>query len=180
MTANYAPYSVPGRVDPVLLADRTLKILLRDEEYYVTNGIYRPIELTAHMWTTVTEWMMEVCEVENRHAAVCALAINCFNRFITQRYIKKDRLQLLAIACLLVASKFRETTPLMAEDLIYYTNNAYTKTQLLDMEVCLLRKLQWMLCAVLQHEFIPHLLHHIDPSYQCHCTNRKWSCIIQI
>lgn len=58
---------------------------------------------------------------------VFLLSMNYLYRFLKTTEIKKNQLQLLGAACMLLASKLRESRPLSADTLVFYTDHSITK-----------------------------------------------------
>ncbi|KAH0558289.1 hypothetical protein KQX54_015485 [Cotesia glomerata] len=116
--------------DPALLGDdRVLQNLLKTEERYAPSSSYFECvqkDITPLMRKIVAEWMLEVCEERKCQEEVFPLSMNYLDRFLSICPIRKTQLQLLGTACLLLASKLRETRPLTAELLVYYTDNSIT------------------------------------------------------
>lgn len=71
-----------------------------------------------------------MCEEQECSDPVYSLAMICMDRVLGCCFIKKNQLQLLGTACMLIASKLRESRPLSAETLVFYTDNSVTKQQL--------------------------------------------------
>lgn len=61
------------------------------------------------------------------------MALDYLDRFLSIKSVHKTRLQILAAACLLLASKLREpcSRALTAELLVYYTDNSTNKNDLI-------------------------------------------------
>lgn len=57
--------------------------------------------------------------------------MNILDRFLTVVRIHKSQLQLLGSACLFLASKLRQTKPLLAEKLIVYTDYSINLDELM-------------------------------------------------
>lgn len=62
---------------------------------------------------------------------VFPLSVNYLDRFLCVRDIKKTRLQLLGAACMFLASKLKESTPISGEQLVTYTDNYITLNELM-------------------------------------------------
>ena len=59
------------------------------------------------------------------------LAVNFMDRFLAvMPRQQKNRLQLIGTVCLLISSKFKETSPLPGERLIHYTDNSITPDEI--------------------------------------------------
>ncbi|XP_078387832.1 G1/S-specific cyclin-D3-like [Cetorhinus maximus] len=110
--------------DPCLLQERVLAKLLETEERYLPNrGTFPSIqpEIQPQMRSLLAGWMLEVCEEERCEKEVFPLAMNYLDRFLSAVPLGKSRLQLLGSACLFLASKLRETSPLSVETVCAYT-----------------------------------------------------------
>lgn len=57
--------------------------------------------------------------------------MNYLDRFLSVRNISRTSLQLLGAACMLIASKLKETIPISAEKLVTYTDHSITFTLLM-------------------------------------------------
>ncbi|XP_018569603.1 G1/S-specific cyclin-D3-like [Anoplophora glabripennis] len=150
--------------DPTLLQDRVLKNLLKTEDRYVLPypaSFVVQKEVTTEMRKIVAEWMMEVCEEQKCQEEVFSLAMNYMDRFLMCCSIKKNQLQLLGTACMLLASKLRESRPLAGETLVYYTDHSVSKQQLWKWELLVLSKLKWDVAAVTPQDFLKHLLNRL-------------------
>ncbi|CAL8358976.1 unnamed protein product [Lota lota] len=144
-------------LDSNLLNDRVLHALLRAEDYYLPATNYFKCvqkEIAPYMRRIVSTWMLEVCEEQKCEEDVFPLAMNYLDRFLSVELTKKGHLQLLAAACMFLASKMRETIPLTAEKLCIYTDNSISPGQLRQMELLVLTKLKWDLASVTPLDFL--------------------------
>nr|ATL75340.1 cyclin D-like protein [Diachasma muliebre] len=148
--------------DPALLGDeRVLQNLLKTEERYAPSSSYFECvqrDISPLMRKIVAEWMLEVCEEQKCQAEVFPLSMNYLDRFLSICPIRKSQLQLLGTACLLLASKLRETRPVTAEILVFYTDNSITLDDLWRWEQLVVSKLKWELSAVTPGDFLLHIL----------------------
>ena len=55
------------------------------------------------------------------------LCIACIVSVCCTSDLKRDKLQLVGIVCLLIASKYEEIYPPSVKELVYITDNAYSK-----------------------------------------------------
>merc|ERR1712166_1725603 len=77
----------------------------------------------------------------------------------------KQRVQLMALTCTLIAAKFSETKMPSLDDLCEVTHGLFTKAQLKETELETLRVLQWELHAVTPHAALEQLaviMNHTD------------------
>ncbi|XP_078394124.1 G1/S-specific cyclin-D1-like [Cetorhinus maximus] len=147
--------------DPCLLQERVLAKLLETEERYLPNrGTFPSIqpEIQPQMRSLLAGWMLEVCEEERCEKEVFPLAMNYLDRFLSAVPLGKSRLQLLGSACLFLASKLRETSPLSVETVCAYTAHSSRPEELRVMELLLLNKLQWDIAAPTALEFVERLI----------------------
>lgn len=84
--------------------------------------------------------LLQLCEGRACQEEVCLLALNYMDRYLIVCEVKKNHLQLLAAACLLLASKLREPscTSLTADILVYFTDNSITKIDLIVSTILLI------------------------------------------
>lgn len=75
---------------------------------------------------------LQVCEENRCQEEVFILALNYMDRFLALTHIPRTQLQILAAACLLIASKLREPSVrgLPADILVFYTDNSITRRDL--------------------------------------------------
>ena len=95
------------------------------------------------------------------------LAVTYFDRFLsaTGGSLAKNRVQIVALTCTLLAAKFSEIKMPSLDDLCEVANGKYTKAQLKEMELETLRVLQWELHAVTPYAALEQLaiaIEHTD------------------
>ena len=97
------------------------------------------------------------------------LAVTYFDRFLSKTggALAKQRVQLLALTCTLIAAKFSEIKMPDLDDLCELVVNwlQFTKAQLKEMEMETLHVLQWELRAVMPHAALEQLaiaIEHTD------------------
>lgn len=116
------------------------------------------------MRETVAQWMYDVCEELCREYDVFALATTILDRYLSESYrvVKRDQLQLLGASCLLIASKLKETHPLVKSTLVRYSAESFSADELNAMENVILNILKWDVHGVTGMDFVDHLLYRLD------------------
>ncbi|BFG00031.1 G1/S-specific cyclin-D2 [Drosophila madeirensis] len=150
--------------DPTFKSDRCLENALKAEEkhQHIVETYFRTVQrdITPAMRKIVVEWMMEVCAEEKCQEEVVLLALNYMDRFLSTKSVRKTHLQILAAACLLLASKLREPScrALSVELLVVYTDNSIYKEDLIKWELYVLSRLGWDLSSVTPLDFLDLLI----------------------
>jgi len=83
---------------------------------------HRKLQISNPNLITMTSF--QVCEEQKCQEEVFPLAMNYVDRFLSVCPIRKNQLQLLGTACLLISSKLRQPHGLATEDLVFYTDNS--------------------------------------------------------
>jgi cyclin A len=86
------------------------------------------------------------------------LTVYLIDRFLSQNYIERQRLQLLGITSMLVASKYEEICAPRVEEFCFITDNTYTKAEVLKMEGQVLNDLGFHLSVPTTKTFLRRFL----------------------
>lgn len=86
------------------------------------------------MRMVLVDWLVEVAEEYKLVSDTLYLAVSYIDRFLSSHVLTMDRLQLLGVSCMLVASKYEEISPPHVEDFCYITDNTYTREEVVNME----------------------------------------------
>ncbi|NP_001243936.1 cyclin D [Bombyx mori] len=116
------------------------------------------IDIQPFMRKVVTTWMLEVCEEQQCEEQVFPLAVSYMDRFLAQRAISRQQLQLLAVTTMLLASKFRQCHPLSVDLLCAYTDNSVYPHEVRQWEIMLLQRLNWQLSVATAFDFVEPFL----------------------
>ncbi|KAJ0090926.1 hypothetical protein Patl1_12827 [Pistacia atlantica] len=84
-------------------------------------------DITSNMRGILIDWLVEVSEEYKLVPDTLYLTVNLIDRFLSQNYIQKQRLQLLGVTCMLIASKYEEICAPRVEEFCFITDNTYTK-----------------------------------------------------
>jgi hypothetical protein len=102
-------------------------------------------DLTSKMRMILVDWLIEVHMKYGMHNETLHLSINLIDRYLSITPIPRKRLQLVGVAAVFIASKYEEIHPPEVRELVHITDNAYTKDELLKMEVAMLTILSFQI-----------------------------------
>ncbi|CAN4125151.1 unnamed protein product [Withania somnifera] len=99
--------------------------------------------VTPTMRMILVDWLVEVAEEYKLVSDTLYLTVAYIDRFLSSHVIARDRLQLLGVSCMLIASKYEEISPPHVEDFCYVTENTYSREEVVNMERDLLNFLNF-------------------------------------
>ncbi|XP_072535009.1 G1/S-specific cyclin-E2 [Salminus brasiliensis] len=128
--------------------DVWIKMLNKELNYiHDKSFIQQHPNLQPKMRAILLDWLLEVSEVYTLHRETFYLAQDFFDRFmLTQEDISKNQLQLIGITSLFIASKMEEIYPPKLQEFAYVTDGACDEEEILEMELVMLKALNWQLC----------------------------------
>ncbi|KAL6504336.1 putative cyclin-A3-1 [Orobanche gracilis] len=100
-------------------------------------------DVNANMRGVLVDWLVEVAEEYKLLSDTLYLAVSYVDRFLSMNAINRQRLQLLGVSSMLIASKYEEITPPHVEDFCYITDNTYRKEEVVIMEADVLKSLKF-------------------------------------
>ncbi|KAK6139004.1 hypothetical protein DH2020_027250 [Rehmannia glutinosa] len=100
-------------------------------------------DVTANMRGILIDWLVEVAEEYNLLSDTLYLTVSYVDRFLSTNAVNRQRLQLLGVSSMLIASKYEEISPPHVEDFCYITDNTYTKEDVVKMEADVLKSLKF-------------------------------------
>ncbi|GMR53180.1 hypothetical protein PMAYCL1PPCAC_23375, partial [Pristionchus mayeri] len=102
---------------------------------------------------TLIDWMQDVCWAEKLHRETFHLAIDYVDRVMAKgpamgMIIPIRNYQLLGTTAIFLAAKYEEIYPPKVEDVVQYTDNACTVHQVRELELVILKVLEWELNVI--------------------------------
>lgn len=85
------------------------------------------------------------------------LAVRLLDRVLSQQAIKRSKFQLLGCACLMIAGKLEEIEAPSIENLIYLSDNGFNTESLINMEMMILKMLNFKVSIYTSHHFATRL-----------------------
>lgn len=120
-----------------------------DKEYL--NGQ----EVTPKMRSVLVDWLVEVHQQFHLLQETLYLTVAIIDRFLqSYRTINRKRLQLVGVSSMFIACKYEEMYAPDIGDFVYITDNAYHKTEILQMEMLIVRTLDYSFGRPLSLHFL--------------------------
>ena len=100
-------------------------------------------EINDKMRAILIDWLIEVHLKFKLQPETLFITITIIDRYLELQRVSKQRLQLVGVTALLIASKYEEIYPPELRDFVYITDRAYTKQDVLSMEFAILNALSF-------------------------------------
>eukprot|EP01123_Difflugia_compressa_P004962 TRINITY_DN1648_c1_g1_i1.p1 TRINITY_DN1648_c1_g1~~TRINITY_DN1648_c1_g1_i1.p1 ORF type:complete len:331 (-),score=22.21 TRINITY_DN1648_c1_g1_i1:197-1189(-) len=115
-------------------------------------------EVTHYMRSILVDWLIEVTEEYSLRTQTLFLAVNYADRFFEKRPVAKNTVQLVGVACMLIACKIEEIHSPLVDDFVYITDKAYTRENVLQTEQIILGELNFNLSITTVQNFLSRFL----------------------
>ena len=115
-------------------------------------------DITYRMRGILVDWLVEVHYKFKLNGPSLWLTVNLLDRYLQRIAIFRDKLQLVGVAALLIASKFDEVHPPEVAECVHITDNSYTKKEVLNMEYNIFETLDFQVCIPTGYSFITRYL----------------------
>jgi len=126
-------------------ADVIVYLRERELNYQLPANFLRGGSTTPEMRSMLVDWLIQVQHFMKMSQETLYLTIIMIDTVLSKRDIQSDKLQLVGISCLFMASKLEEYYPADIEKLISLTSDSYTKKQVLRMELVIFELLEHQL-----------------------------------
>ncbi|KAL4565799.1 hypothetical protein LXL04_029905 [Taraxacum kok-saghyz] len=131
-------------------------------------------DINPSMRAILIDWLVEVAEEYRLVPDTLYLTINYIDRYLSGNLMDRQRLQLLGVACMMIASKYEEICAPQVEEFCYITDNTYFKDEVLQMESSVLNFLKFEMTAPTSRCFLRRFVraaHGVNetPSMQLEC-----------
>jgi len=134
------PQMVCSYINEILASHRRVEPKFQSDQY-IESG--KQTQVSKKVRCTLVDWVVEVHRKFKLKQETLFLAINILDRFLSARGVSKDKLQLVASTCIFVASKWEDMWPPLCKDLVYVGSRAFTKADIVKMEVTILNAIKF-------------------------------------
>ncbi|CAD8113742.1 unnamed protein product [Paramecium primaurelia] len=140
------PLPVPEFVNPYV-ADIFEYLRVNQHKFMCQTPFYMNLQLdiTNQMRSILIDWLVDVHLKFKLQSETLYMTINLIDRYLAKNTIMRNKLQLVGIASLFIASKYEEIYAPELKDFVCVCDNAYTKEEILEMESKILLTIQFQL-----------------------------------
>ncbi|XP_062023076.1 LOW QUALITY PROTEIN: cyclin-A2-2-like [Rosa rugosa] len=131
-------------------------------------------DITPSMRGILIDWLVEVSEEYKLVPDTLYLTVNLIDRFLSQNFVEKQRLQLLGVTCMLIASKYEEIVAPRVEEFCLITDNTYSREEVLEMESEVLNFLHFQLSVPTTKTFLRRFVQAAQASYKVPCVELEF------
>ena len=149
------------------VSDITKYMCEREKKFLKFHGYMKyQTEITEDIRSSLIDWMSSVSEKFNLRQETLFLATNVLDRYLSMEIVFKSRIQLLAVAVMLIAAKYEEIYPPHLRDLLRCSHRSFMKEEVSQMELKILKSIKFDLS-------IPSILQFIQRFGKLmNCTER--------
>ncbi|XP_004289008.1 PREDICTED: cyclin-A1-1-like [Fragaria vesca subsp. vesca] len=132
-------------------------------------------KINPSMRALLIDWLVEVAEGYSFVPETLYLAVNYIDRYLSGNPIDGERLMLLGIVCLMLASKYEDMWTPSVETFCDLADNIYLEEEVLEMESSVLSYLKYEMTAVTTKSFLSRFVraargaNHELPSLHLEC-----------
>eukprot|EP01031_Cornospumella_fuschlensis_P018585 gene18585-22757_t len=91
----------------------------------------------------LVDWLVEVHLKFKMVPESLYITVQVIDRYLSVKSVRRSRLQLVGVAAILVAAKYEEIFPPELKELVFITDKAYSKQEILEMEADILTTLDY-------------------------------------
>nr|CAH0099145.1 unnamed protein product [Daphnia galeata] len=143
------PFQTPQYAQDIFLyfKQRELKFIPR-------RYMDQQTELTCDMRAVLVDWLVEVQESFELNHETLYSAVRLVDLYLSHTTVIKENLQLVGTTAMLISSKFEERCPPCVDDFLYICDDAYTRRDLIKMEMSILKAVDFDIGLPLSYSFL--------------------------
>ncbi|KAG2313715.1 hypothetical protein Bca52824_025272 [Brassica carinata] len=122
-------------------------------------------DVTQTMRGILVDWLVEVSEEYTLASDTLYLTVYLIDWYLHGNYMERQRLQLLGVTCMLIASKYEEINAPLIEEFCSITDNTYTREQVLEMESQVLKHFSFQIYTPTSKTFLRRFLRAAQASH---------------
>ncbi|KAK1410518.1 hypothetical protein QVD17_37055 [Tagetes erecta] len=115
-------------------------------------------DLNEKMRAILIDWLIEVHHKFDLQPETLFLTVNLIDRFLAKQSVIRKNLQLVGLVAMLLACKYEEVSVPIIDDLIFISDKAYSKKQILEMEKLMVNTLEFNMSLPTAYVFMKRFL----------------------
>ncbi|KAF6002257.1 hypothetical protein F1559_003445 [Cyanidiococcus yangmingshanensis] len=130
------------------------------EVKWMPNPNYMSLQrdINERMRAILIDWLVDVHERFRLVPEVLYLTVNLIDRFLSECAVARQKLQLVGVTAMLIASKYEEIYAPEVRDFVYISDRAYEREEILHMEAVMLNILKFDLTVPSALKFLERWL----------------------
>ncbi|KAM4723220.1 G2/mitotic-specific cyclin-B1 [Rhinophrynus dorsalis] len=125
-----------------------------EESQAVRANYLQGQEVTGNMRAILIDWLVQVQMKFRLLQETMFMTVGIIDRFLQEHPVPKNQLQLVGVTAMFLAAKYEEMYPPEIGDFTFVTDHTYTKAQIRDMEMKMLRVLKFAIGRPLPLHFL--------------------------
>lgn len=126
------------------------------------NYMNTQYDINDKMRAMLNDWLIEVHLKFKLVPETLFLTVNLIDRFLARYQVHRQKLQLVGVTCMLIASKYEEIYAPEVKDFVYITDKAYDKEEILQMEREILMTLEFDISGPSPFRFLERFVKFVD------------------
>ncbi|ELT97248.1 hypothetical protein CAPTEDRAFT_151793 [Capitella teleta] len=143
------PQLVSEYVQDIYKYMHSLEVRMPVRDHYLKGS-----ELNGRMRGILVDWLVQVHLRFHLLPETLYLTVAIIDRFLQVEAVPKTKLQLVGVTSMLIASKYEEMYAPEVNDFVYITDKAYTRSDIIRMEIVILKALDFELGRPLPLHFL--------------------------
>ena len=133
--------------------------LRKKDSKFSLNPLYMEtqLDINPRMRSILIDWLIDVHIKFKLVPQTLFMTVDLIDRFLSKQPIARQALQLVGITALMIVAKYEEIYPPLIKDFVAVCDNAYSKSQILEMESQIIMSLNFeftITCSFVFLEFI--------------------------
>ncbi|XP_071693689.1 G2/mitotic-specific cyclin-2-like [Rutidosis leptorrhynchoides] len=131
------------------------------ESYGMVSANYiltQQSDINERMRAILIDWLIEVHHKFDLQHETLFLTVNLIDRFLAKQNMARKKLQLVGLVAMLLACKYEEVSVPVIDDLIFISDKAYSRTEILEMEKVMLNTLEFNMSVPTAYVFLKRYL----------------------
>ena len=145
----------------------------------VTNFMDYQKDINPSMREILNDWLIEVHQQFSLIQETLYLTVAVLDRFLQEEgaTISTKQLQLVGVTSMLIAAKYEEMYPPEVDDFVYITDKAYKQSEILQMEMRILKTLDFDLGRPLPINFLRSVY---EMAFMPHSPRLEYVCFLRV